>query len=102
MAQSVDFIGYVSNDELPQWYRAADVTVMPSLLEWFGAVAVESMSCGTPIIGTKAGGLVDIVAEFECGLLVPPRNATALAESIMEALDGHSMPRPTSRVACSL
>lgn len=94
ITQSVQFLGSVSNEELPQWYRAADVTVMPSLLEWFGAVAVESMACGTPIIGTAAGGLVDIVSEFQSGVLVPPRSTQALAEALLEALSGHPLPAP--------
>lgn len=94
VSRTVRFTGNVANNELPQWYRAADVTVIPSLLEWFGAVAVESLACGTPIIGTEAGGLVDIVAEFECGTLVPPEDAAALAEAIVEALTRSPLPPP--------
>jgi glycosyltransferase involved in cell wall biosynthesis len=84
---AITFTGVLPPEQLPQWYRAADLTVMPSLLEWFGAVAVESLACGTPIVGTQAGGLVDIVAEFECGLLVPPRDADALAVAIIDGLE---------------
>jgi len=84
----VSFAGFVPNAELPKWYRAADVTVMPSDLEWFGAVGAESMACGTPLVTTQAGGAVDIVREFECGVLVPPRDAARLAEGILAVLSG--------------
>jgi glycosyltransferase involved in cell wall biosynthesis len=94
VAQFVVFTGNLPSHYLPQWYRAADLTVVPSLLEWFGAVAVESLACGTPIVGTDAGGLVDIVAEFECGLLVPPHDSEALAEAIIGALTNASLPQP--------
>lgn len=94
VSHAVTFTGNLPAHELPQWYRAADVTVIPSLLEWFGAVAVESMACGTPIVGTEAGGLVDIVAEFQSGILVPPRNPEALAAAIVEALSSHPLPPP--------
>lgn len=83
----VRFVGHVSKG-LPNWYRAADVTVVPSYLEWFGMVTAESMACGTPVIATEAGGSLDIVREFECGLLVPPRNAEALAEAMTTVLSG--------------
>jgi glycosyltransferase involved in cell wall biosynthesis len=91
---TVRFTGNVAHSELPQWYRAADLTVIPSLLEWFGSVAVESLACGTPIIGTEAGGLVDIVAEFECGLLVAPGDSAALAGAIVETLGQWPLPTP--------
>jgi glycosyltransferase involved in cell wall biosynthesis len=87
LTQYVTFTGNLPSEQLPQWYRAADITVIPSLLEWFGAVAVESLACGTPIVGTDAGGIMDIVDEFECGLLVKPRDAKALAEVIIKAFD---------------
>ena len=84
----VMLLGSVSQSELPFYYRAADCTVMPSFLEWFGVVAAESMACGTPVIATEAGGAIDIVREFECGILVPPRDSIALAEAMAEMLSG--------------
>ncbi len=101
LAQSVMFLGNIVSEALPQWYRAADVTVIPTPFEGFGVVAVESLACGTPIVGTKAGGLVDIVAEFECGLLVPPSDSRALAEAIVEALSRPSMPPPNIARGCA-
>ncbi|MES9539243.1 MULTISPECIES: D-inositol-3-phosphate glycosyltransferase [unclassified Actinomadura] len=56
--------------ELADWYRAADVTVVPSRSESFGLVAVESQACGTPVVASRVGGLCTAVADGESGVLV--------------------------------
>ncbi|MEO3826847.1 D-inositol-3-phosphate glycosyltransferase [Actinomadura sp. B10D3] len=58
-------------DELADWYRAADVTVVPSHSESFGLVAVESQACGTPVVASRVGGLCTAVADGESGVLIP-------------------------------
>ncbi|MGW2307229.1 D-inositol-3-phosphate glycosyltransferase [Actinomadura luteofluorescens] len=57
--------------ELADWYRAADVTVVPSHSESFGLVAVESQACGTPVVASRVGGLCTAVADGESGVLIP-------------------------------
>ena len=88
LGDRVQFVGYVPAEALPDWYRAADVTVLPSLIDWFPKVAMESMACGTPVVITEGGGAIDIVREFECGLLVPLGDSVRLAESINAMLSG--------------
>ncbi|RFS83697.1 D-inositol-3-phosphate glycosyltransferase [Actinomadura spongiicola] len=56
--------------ELTDWYRAADVTVVPSHSESFGLVAVESQACGTPVVASRVGGLRTAVADGESGVLI--------------------------------
>ncbi|TDB79463.1 D-inositol-3-phosphate glycosyltransferase [Actinomadura sp. KC216] len=56
--------------ELADWYRAADVTVVPSHSESFGLVAVESQACGTPVVASRVGGLRTAVADGESGVLI--------------------------------
>ncbi|MEV4001732.1 D-inositol-3-phosphate glycosyltransferase [Actinomadura sp. NPDC049753] len=56
--------------ELADWYRAADVTVVPSRSESFGLVAVESQACGTPVVASRVGGLCTAVSDGESGVLV--------------------------------
>ncbi len=56
--------------ELADWYRAADVTVVPSHSESFGLVAVESQACGTPVVAARVGGLCTAVADGESGVLI--------------------------------
>ncbi len=69
--QRVRFLGAQPQHVLPHLYSAADVTVIPSYHESFGLVAVESLACGTPVVATRAGGLMTVVSNDENGYLVP-------------------------------
>ncbi|NRQ33184.1 D-inositol-3-phosphate glycosyltransferase [Nonomuraea sp. NN258] len=75
-------------EELADWYRAADVTVVPSYSESFGLVALESQACGTPVVAAAVGGLRTAVRDGVSGLLVdghdPHLWAQALAGLIAE------------------
>lgn len=64
--------------------RAVDVVVMPSWEEPFGIVALEAMAAGRPVVATRAGGLVEVVTDRATGLLIPPRDAGALAAAVAE------------------
>jgi D-inositol-3-phosphate glycosyltransferase len=82
----VQFVGAVDQPGLPEYYRAADVTVMPSTYESFGLVAVESMACGTPVVASRVGGLATIVRDGENGALVPWRDPRLFADRIRPML----------------
>jgi len=71
VADVVRFVEPQAQDALPDWYRAADVTVVPSYSESFGLVAIESQACGTPVVAASVGGLRTAVADGRSGLLVP-------------------------------
>uniref|UniRef100_A0A915JS43 Glycosyl transferase family 1 domain-containing protein n=1 Tax=Romanomermis culicivorax TaxID=13658 RepID=A0A915JS43_ROMCU len=79
--------GRVSHDRLPEYYAAAHVTVIPSLYEPFGLVAIESMRMGTPVIASAVGGLPYIVDQGRNGLLVPANDTQALSQAIVAMLD---------------
>jgi glycosyltransferase involved in cell wall biosynthesis len=81
---AVIFLG--QRDEIPELLHAMDVFVLPSLAEGFGMAAAEAMACGLPVIASDVGGLREIVAPNETGILVPPREANALANAILELL----------------
>jgi D-inositol-3-phosphate glycosyltransferase len=87
IADRTGFVGAVAHEQLPLYYSAADVTVMPSSYESFGLVAVESLACGTPVVATRVGGLTSIVHDGETGLLVPWRDAQMFAESLRRVLE---------------
>jgi D-inositol-3-phosphate glycosyltransferase len=74
--------------ELADWYRAADVTVVPSHSESFGLVALESQACGTPVVAAAVGGLRTAVRDGVSGLLVeghdPQDWARALSRFVTE------------------
>jgi D-inositol-3-phosphate glycosyltransferase len=82
LERAVEFVGALDQDRLPLYYRAADVTVMPSTYESFGLVAVESLACGTPVVASRVGGLPTIVRDGENGWLVPWRNPRLFADKI--------------------
>jgi D-inositol-3-phosphate glycosyltransferase len=70
IADVVRFEPPAPQPELAEWYRAADVTVVPSHSESFGLVAMESQACGTPVVAAEVGGLRTAVSHGESGLLV--------------------------------
>ncbi len=72
---------------LVELYLAADMFVMPSLLETFGMVLIEAMAAGLPMVTTDAPGCRDVVKDGENGLVVPCRESGALAKAILRLLD---------------
>jgi D-inositol-3-phosphate glycosyltransferase len=79
---NVRFEGAVAHDELPRYYSAADVCVVPSYYESFGLVAVEAMACGTPVVASRVGGLVSTVQDGVSGYLIPWRCPEPFAEKL--------------------
>lgn len=75
------------HDEIPLWMNAADLFVLPSLNEGNPTAMFEALGCGVPFIGTKVGGVPEIITSDEYGLLVEPANSKDLAEKILFALD---------------
>ena len=70
LAESVKFLGRVSEDDLPRYYQAADFFVLPTReLEGFGLVILEAMACGTPVLGTPIGAIPETVGLFDKNLL---------------------------------
>jgi len=86
LASRVTFTGKVSPESLRQLYTSSEAVVLPSLYEGFGLPAAESMACGTPVIGTRAGALPEVVGEDGAGILVPTRNPQALSQAVLEVL----------------
>lgn len=78
----VEFAGMRPQAELPRFYAACDVFVLPSVREGMGLVLAEALLCGAPVIATNSGGIPDIVRDGETGLLFPERDAAALADAL--------------------
>jgi glycosyltransferase involved in cell wall biosynthesis len=82
--------GWRGHEDLPAGLNAADVLVLPSVREQFGAVLVEAMACGLPTIAINAFGPAEIVDAGETGWLVPPDDEQAMADALVEAVNGDS------------
>jgi glycosyltransferase involved in cell wall biosynthesis len=82
MQNYVIFAGF-RNDVRP-WIQACDVIVNPSLTEGMPNVLLEAMALGTAVVATRVGGVPDLIEDRESGLLVPPSNASALANAICD------------------
>jgi glycosyltransferase involved in cell wall biosynthesis len=82
----VRFVGRRQPDELRLWYSAADVAVTTPWYEPFGLTPLEAMACGTPVIGSRVGGIAFTIADGETGFLVPPRDPEALCARLAELL----------------
>ena len=86
IADRVRFLAPMPPDDLADYYRAADVAVVPSHNESFGLVALEAQACGTPVVAARVGGLVTAVADGRSGLLVDGHRAPDYADAITKVL----------------
>jgi hypothetical protein len=84
--KNVTFTGRVPLQELPTYYRDADICVVPSAYDNSPYSCLEAMSCGTPVIASDAGGAKEYLEHGVSGLVVPAKNAKALAQSIISLL----------------
>ena len=80
----VTFAGRV--DEVEDWLRASDVFAFPSIFEALGISLVEAAACGLPCVGSRTGGIVDVIEDGQTGRLVPPGDADALAAALGDLL----------------
>lgn len=83
----VRLLGGKLHDEIPFWISACTVFVLPSLVEGNPTVMFECLGCGKPFIGTRVGGIPDVITNEKLGILVEPRNSGQLADAILEALN---------------
>jgi len=83
---SVTFVGPVGQEELPCYYSAAHVCVIPSYHESFGLVALESLACGTPVVAAGVGGIEAVVRQGETGYVLKDNAPLRLADRIAALL----------------
>ncbi len=86
VADRLRLVGAVAREEMPAWYRSADVLACPAWYEPFGLTPLEAMACGVPVVAYAVGGFTDTVVEGVTGHLVPPRDHHALATTLRRLL----------------
>jgi len=95
----VSFVGAVKQVDLPAYYSAADVFVLPSYYESFGLVALEAMACGLPIIASRVGGPRTFVKQGVIGYLIPWHCPEPYAERLEVLLSNTALRESMGRAA---
>jgi D-inositol-3-phosphate glycosyltransferase len=93
----VDFLGTVAHHELPYFYAAADVCVMPSYSESFGLVALEAQACGRPVVASGVSGLRSVVRDEVSGYLIEDHDPAIYAERIGRLLSDPELAQQMGR-----
>lgn len=82
MRDQCRFLGNVMNTDMPDIYRSADISVLPSFMEATSITGLESMATGLPLVGTRVGGIPALIDDEVSGLLVDPGQPTQIADAI--------------------
>lgn len=99
LTDKVQFVGFVSEEDLPKMYGAADLFILPtSALECFGLPTIEALACGTPVIATPVAAIPEVVNHFESQWLTRDNSAEAIAERIIEFLQGNFSIPPAEKL----
>jgi len=91
------FTGYVLNEEVPQLYAACNVFCFPSLWEGFGIPPAEAQATGKPVVAFNNCAVPEVVEDKVTGILVPPKNWKALAESVVHLLQNVNLAEEMGR-----
>jgi phosphatidylinositol alpha-mannosyltransferase len=92
------FIGYASYNDLPRYYKSADVVCFPATgRESFGIVLLEAMAVGKPVIASKIAGYSCVLTQDSEGLFAPPKNAAKLSEALVQMLKDEPMRQKMGR-----
>lgn len=83
VADRVEFVGFIPNDQIYALIKKHHIMVMPSLEEAFGVAVLEASACGRPVIASRVGGVPEVLHHDKTGLLIPPGDINALTEAII-------------------
>jgi D-inositol-3-phosphate glycosyltransferase len=102
LGERVRFVPPQRHEDLPNYYRAADVCLVPSRSESFGLVALEAAACGTPVVAAAVGGLCTLVVDHHTGYLVDGRDPAVYAERVDALLRRTDVASAMGRAAASV
>lgn len=86
VADRFRLVGAVPREDMPAWYRSADVVACAAWYEPFGLTPLEAMACGVPVVAHAVGGFIDTVVDKVTGVLVRPRDIKAMAGALRSLL----------------
>ena len=87
IVERVRFVGFVSEEELPAYYQAADLFVLPTVaLEGFGLIILEALASGLPVVGTSVGAIPEILGQFDPRFLTSDADAESLGKGMRRGL----------------
>jgi glycosyltransferase involved in cell wall biosynthesis len=84
--KNIKFVGQKPQNEISEWMRRAKVFVLPSTEEGLGVVLLEAIASGTPCVGTRIGGIRDVIPP-EVGILVPPKDPLSIGKAITSLIE---------------
>jgi glycosyltransferase involved in cell wall biosynthesis len=86
----IHFTGFIPEDDLPDYYRVADIFVLPTIeLEGFGLVTLEALASGTPVLGTPVGGTQEILGRFDSRFLFQDTRHESISRLIVKTCQGY-------------
>lgn len=99
LAKYIEVLPFTGPAELASIYSSADVLVLPSLVDAYPSVVAESMMCGTPVIGTRSGGMTEMIQDGKTGLLIEPNDVSALVNALSEFITNSQLASRMGREA---
>ena len=102
LSDIVTFVGRVEQAQLPQYFAAADICIIPSYYESFGLVALEAMACGTPVVASRVGGLPAVISHGRTGYLLPWRCPERFVDTIAMVFSSGSLRKSMSQAAVEM
>ncbi len=98
--EDVHFVGFVPYEELPRYYKTADVFCAPNTgQESFGIILLEAMAAGTPVVASRIEGFAGLLTDGKEGLLAPPRDSAGLSAALKRLLSDNAMRLEMSKQA---
>lgn len=91
LQKRVRFHGYVTNAKVKNFYKNCDLLIAPSRYESFGLIYLEAFSYGKPVIGTKAGGIPEVVRNNKTGLLVNVNNSKEITKAVLRIFENNDL-----------